>query len=577
VPTELFLGRLGWLRPACQLHRVGVEFDDGARALIRQTQSERRALDLALSVGRSLDESEVAQRLAGTRFVRRLLPFQIRDLGHLLALPHGANFSVPGAGKTAVMYGCYEAERSAGRVERLLVVAPISAFDAWVGEAELCFADGLRIEFFSGRVPLDAEVLVVNYQRLAAAYSEISAWVRAQPTSVVLDEAHRMKRGWSGQWGAACLSLAFLAARRDVLTGTPAPQSPADLLAVLGFVWPNQAQRVLPSEALMASPPVDAGRRVAEAIRPLFTRTTKDELGLRPPRHRVIQVPLEGLHREIYNALLDRYAGVFPVGRNDRVTLAQLGEVVMYLLEGATNPALLPRGSDASDAIDFQHPPLPVPRGHPLADLLAEYEQYETPRKFVELAQLIAANAEEGRKTLVWSNFVRNLVTLRSMLAGLGPALVHGGIPTRLSAPRAPLTRDDEINRFRTDDRCLVLLANPAAMGEGISLHDVCRDAIYLERTFNAGQYLQSVDRIHRLGLPPDAEVNITFLLTTATVDEVVDQRVRVKAERLGDMLSDPNIATMTLPDEEDYGPALDGEEDLAALFAHLRGRPVAV
>jgi hypothetical protein len=37
-------------------------------------------------------------------------------------------------------------------------------------------------------------------------------------------------------------------------------------------------------------------------------------------------------------------------------------------------------------------------------------------------------------------------------------------------------------------------------------------------------------------------------------------------------MLDDRDIITMSLPDEEDYGPAIDEEEDLVALFAHLRG-----
>ena len=50
-----------------------------------------------------------------------------------------------------------------------------------------------------------------------------------------------MKRGRDGEWGTACLDLAFLADRRDILTGTPAPQHPADLRALLDFLWPGQA------------------------------------------------------------------------------------------------------------------------------------------------------------------------------------------------------------------------------------------------------------------------------------------------------------------------------------------------
>lgn len=106
-------------------------------------------------------------------------------------------------------------------------------------------------------------------------------------------------------------------------------------------------------------------------------------------------------------------------------------------------------------------------------------------------------------------------------------------------------------------------------MSEGVSLHHECHDAVYVDRTFNAGQYLQSIDRIHRLGLLPGTDTRITFLVSAGTIDETVDDRVRVKAERLSEMLSDPNLVTMALPDEEAYGNWIDAD-DLDALFAHL-------
>ena len=155
-------------------------------------------------------------------------------------------------------------------------------------------------------------------------------------------------------------------------------------------------------------------------------------------------------------------------------------------------------------------------------------------------------------------------------MPGLEPALIHGGIPH--DDPGAPRSRVRELARFRHDADCHVLLANPAALGEGVSLHDVCRDAIYVDRTFNAGQYLQSVDRIHRLGLNPGDEIRITLLLSAATIDEIVDARVREKAMRLAAILDDPDLTTFALPDEEEYGLVVDTAEDIAQLFAHLRG-----
>ena len=250
-----------------------------------------------------------------------------------------------------------------------------------------------------------------------------------------------------------------------------------------------------------------------------------------------------------------------------------MGDIVMYLLEAATNPQLLTAGSGAEDALSsgtLRSTSLP---GSALWDLLQQYNQYETPAKFRQLAEMIEANAAQGRKTLVWSNFVRNLQGAGAdAWRSTSPRSSTAAFPPRLPTPTAARTRESELARFRTDPACKVLLANPAAMSEGVSLHQVCHDAIYLDRTFNAGQYLQSVDRIHRLGLAPRSG-NPDHLPADRRHNRRGDRRrIREKAERLGEMLDDPDISTMALPSDEDYGPALDSTADMVALFAHLRG-----
>jgi SNF2 family DNA or RNA helicase len=309
---------------------------------------------------------------------------------------------------------------------------------------------------------------------------------------------------------------------------------------------------------------------VANAIRPLFSRTTKGELELPKLTRTVVHVPLRGLQADIYAAIRGLYAGSLIVPARDERDLRRLGRVTMYLLEAATNPKLLGAGSADADPEVFRHPPLEVAPGSRLADLIETYNVHETPPKFVKLLALVKANADQGRKTLIWSNFVRNVLVLREMLARYQPVVYYGDVPA-YADEGAMESRIEGIRRFRSDPNCLVLVANPAAMGEGVSLHRECHDAIYLERTFNAGQYLQSVDRIHRLGLSEHQETRVIFLETEGTIDEVVDARVATKAQRLYEMLQDPDPNTISLPDEEDYGAAID-EEDVAALFAHLRG-----
>ncbi len=204
-------------------------------------------------------------------------------------------------------------------------------------------------------------------------------------------------------------------------------------------------------------------------------------------------------------------------------------------------------------------------------ELLRDYAEYQTPRKFVELSKIVKTNAAQGRKTLIWSNFVRNLETLGQLLTPFAPAIVHGGITDNTATSVPGRTRQGELDRFRAGDSgCMVLLANPASLGEGVSLHKACQDAVYLDRTFNAGQYLQSVDRIHRLDEEPK-EVRITFLETLETIDTVVDQRVAAKVVQMGVLLDDPDIRTMNLPDEEDYGGVIDDTDDIAAILTHLQ------
>ncbi|MGH6617127.1 DEAD/DEAH box helicase [Sphingomonas sp.] len=573
VPVEAFLSNLDWLAGYCRRFETSIDWDDATLALVGQSRRERNSLGEVMRNLSPLDEQAVLARLESGRFTRDLRPFQIRDLGKLLALPNGANFSIPGAGKTTVTYALYEAERLAGRVDRLLVVAPLSAFDAWMGEAEACFEVSPNVHRLDARViPATVEVCLVNYQRLTSAYPRLARWAQAGKCHVVLDEAHRMKRGWSGQWGRASLQLAYLAARRDVLTGTPAPQSLRDLDAILDFAWPTQARRILPPAVFNRAQPPNLATQTGAAIRPLFVRTTKADLALPKPIFRVVEVALEGLQGDIYHALRNQYAGQLSVSRGERTALARMGQITMYLLEAATNPGLLPFGKRPDPVTARPRFPLStIPRDSNLAALIADYPEYENPPKFVVLSQLVRDNAALGRKTLVWTNFVTNIELLEEAFRALRPAIIHGGIPSEITAPNAPRTREAELHRFRHDPSCAVLIANPAATSEGVSLHHHCHDAVYLDRTFNAGHYLQSIDRIHRLGMDPGVETRITFLVTTGTVDVTVDNRVDVKARRLGAILSDDAIATMALPDDDDYEEVI-APDDLAALFAHLRG-----
>lgn len=519
-----------------------------------------------------LDAESIQASLTALGFTRTLRQFQLRNLGSLIALPHGGDFSVPGAGKTTVAYALHTLLKACGTVEQLLVVAPLSAFSAWKDEAKGCFSNPLSVLPYQDGPPPNTDVLLLNYHRLASRYDSIIHWVRSKKTHVILDEAHRVKRGRAGVHGTAALDLAVYAARRDILTGTPAPQSIADLEPLFDFLWPGQATTLLPEEAFVPDPPSTIAEEIHRRISHLYVRTTKKELDLPKTQFRVHKVSLGPIQSAIYQALLGQFRGELALSSYDRRRMREFGRTTMYLLEAATDPALLLAGSSDDDLGEFRHPPLPVDPVSDLGALFRRYRDYETPPKIARCVQIARAVANHD-KVLVWTGFRRNIDTLLRLLSDLNPAVVHGGVPPEDGAsPNALRIREREIERFHHDDACRVLIANPAACAEGVSLHRACHHAIFLDRTFNAGQFLQAQDRIHRIGLRKEQKTVFSLLLSQGTIDEVVDTRLKMKVRTLSRILSDRDLQQLALPSEEDVVDGLD-DIDQAALMEHISGK----
>ena len=66
-----------------------------------------------------------------------LTDFQKKNLRSLISMPNGANFSVPGAGKTLTTLALWEYFRTNELIERMLIVCPRSAFEAWESDSHM--------------------------------------------------------------------------------------------------------------------------------------------------------------------------------------------------------------------------------------------------------------------------------------------------------------------------------------------------------------------------------------------------------------------------------------------------------
>ncbi|WP_327246155.1 DEAD/DEAH box helicase [Streptomyces sp. NBC_01320] len=535
-------------------HPESVVWADELGALVGEVldDADQAEQQLQAPIVASVWDDSAIEVALGSGWCANLTQFQRRDIARLLSLQHGANFSVPGAGKTRVGLAVYAAMRERSEVRRLLVVSPKSAYESWQSESELCFKEP-PVTTVMGRVPdFRAEILIVNYERLDKSLAALASWLRGAPSMVILDEAHRMKLGAQGTYGSACMALGPLSRRRLILTGTPAPNGARDLENLLSFVWPGHGRRVV-TQAV-------AGGDLAHAssvLRPLFTRTTKNELGLPPFETRIRRLQMPDLHREVYDALVGRFTTRAEASRAD---FDALGKAMLRLLMAATSPALLVEGGSRYEPLTYQVPPLDVPEDESLYSLMRNLPRHELSPKYKEALNIVATNAAMGRKTLVWTTFVRSITTMESLFAAYQPAVVHGGTPDR----------EEQIRRFREDPDCHVLLSNPATLGEGISLHHVCHDAVYVDRDFMAGRFLQSLDRIHRLGLAPGTETRVTVLAVEGTIDEVVAMRLEEKLEFMGRILDDPSVQQLADLEDEPSGAAGMDMADVRALLRHV-------
>jgi SNF2 family DNA or RNA helicase len=530
----------------------------------RKVQEAKGQLTLTIS------EEEILERLGVAGFTRRTLtPFQLRDLRRLLSLQNGANFSVPGAGKTTVTLALHVLTRKPG--QHLLVIAPKSAFSAWREVVDDCIEtdapDGNSEPFTVLSAPADsirralnsgATRFLINYDLMIQIPDVISAYLARQPVHLVLDEAHRMKAGARSQRGALLLNVATLPIRRDIMTGTPMPQQPSDIQSQLDFLWPGVGLGLQ----------IGLGAAPREVLGQLYVRTTKGELGLPKPKRQFIRVQMAKGQVALYSIVRDEALRQFSALRVERgIDLIGAKKSVMRLLQLSANPVLALR-SITQDAIGLD------------SGIVEQVISEGPSTKMRAVADLARSLAKQGRKTVIWTIFTDTLIQMETMLADLNPVLLYGLVPT--GEPTDPGTREGRIRRFHEDPACMTLLANPAAAGEGISLHKICHDAIYLDRSYVTTHYLQSIDRIHRLGLPPGVETNVHIFQTMAPkglgcIDHSVSRRLAQKLRALQMLLDDPDLHQIAL-DEENAEDPVDFDidaQDIIDLIEQLENRAV--
>ncbi len=591
VDISTYLERKGWIVTRHGRARELAERD------IERRRSYVRAKDAAVELRAGtaqLNADTVSQRLrefGWDEAERRLKPYQMAGVIHGVTAANAANFSVPGSGKTATALAVASLHLSASTIDVVIVVGPLSSFRPWETESRFALRSKLRVRRIRGNASERAEMyaqtqrldlLLLSYSTAARDRTYLLELCRRFNAMLVVDESHRVKRFRGGFWTPALLQIARATRVRMILSGTPMPQSGKDLYSQLNILWPDRE---------LTGPPEDFAARVTsdfqailDDVRPFVSRTPKSALGLEPYEVLWHRVELKGTEAEIYDLIESNFRRRIDNASEYREKLEALkrGKPIR-LLQAATNADLLNR-------VDGYYSLRPIESTNPtLMDRLAMFGRKETPAKAELGLSLVTDIVATGAKVVVWSNFLGNLDFFSRLVRknlGLPCFQIDGRVPvgdeTKDDDPNAARvsedfgeTRENLIERFLTTSGAAVLVANPASCSESISLHSTCHNAIYLDRTYDCALFLQSIDRVHRLGLPTGAKVRIHIVQATfdgrGTIDDLVDTSLLGKEATMRGLLEGAELRPIQA--SEDPLSAAEGtHEDLDALLRFLMG-----
>lgn len=488
-------------------------------------------------------------------FLRDFLPTQIRDIELMINNPHSGNFSVPGAGKTTTILGLNKILE----IDNLMIIVPNSiVMDSWQEEVEEYMKEDSYAIFRINNNEDFEEILnssiknkliLITYSRLLQdrAVESIREILKKYEVHMVLDESHRIKGAISrnvnnqSRTGENILKISKLPIRRDILTGTPVPNSEYDLISQFEFLYP--------SSGVIDKFLHESNEEVATHIESFYTRTTKDELEL-PKSNNItpFQIEMSKPQAALYELIVSKYRMLLLKSPNRGIDAIR-NAPVRQIWASVDHFGLVNKIDNKDDELYEYFSDLEKELFKKIKDE-GETSNQLTP-KMKAVVEQVKSIYESGEQAIIWSNFTSVIEALsnefsRILDIDIDKITLYGNT----NEPNLNIKLfNQESNNYR------VLIANPQSGGEGISLHKNCSNAIYIDRNYNAAKYIQSRDRIHRVG-SPFSEVNFYFYESIHPrkhdlIDRKISQNLSGKLALFNQIFQDKDIYKMQQFEDE--------------------------
>lgn len=514
---------------------------------------------------------EEFENILNVEMERKLREPQLWDAFHMVKMWKSANFSVPGAGKTSIVYGAFAFlnSKSINKVDKILMIGPKNSFYAWIDEFKMNFGnkkilnilnmqnskytnskDKIRdLRYFSS----DKNLILVNYESLPSLGEALKEIINER-TFLVFDEIHKIK-GIDAVRASVALSLAPMVKYKVALTGTPIPNGYQDIYNILKILYPDEYDFMFnfKVDKLKNANEIYA-KEINEKIYPFYCRTTKGELGIPLPNEDILitesmtkeeRILFQFLYKKYKKSILALYVRLMQASSNPKLLLKKI-EIEDYYNIFIDTEKENREYSDDELENDF------IIEEINELEMVNIINKIDFSSKFKKGIKKINELTAENKKVLVWGIFVDTLDIISKILNDNG--IRNSVIDGRVSYD----DRERIINEFKNGN-IQVLIANPNTLAESVSLHQVCHDAIYFEYSFNLTHMLQSKDRINRLGLDSEQYTQYYYLILDNvesdrynSIDKKIYYRLKEKERIMLDAIEGTELKRIDFNDEDD-------------------------
>lgn len=450
---------------------------------------------------------------------RELKERQIWDSFFMYKMFKSANFSVPGSGKTTSVLSCFAYLNELNKCNKIVVICPKNSFGSWIDEFNINF-NGIKDlklfnchdkKFFDNQdkknylkyKSFNDNLFLFNYESLIALKNEIKDII-SNKCLLVFDEVHKIKK-INGKYALLSLELAKESGYTIVMSGTPIPNSFSDIYNLLNIMYPNDYNDFFGFQPdRLKNPKTYEINDINEKIYSFFCRTTKKDL-LIPPinKDKIISIDANDIEQRIFNILYKSLS-------NNHLCL------FIRILQLESNPNLLLSNISKETLIevfDEDYEDINKSQIRDFNDELYDLvSQLDKTSKFNECIKLINKMISENKTIILWCIFKDTIQKFQNILSSMNIKCmsIYGEIELE--------NRNKIINLFKNGS-IQILITNPHTLAESVSLHDICHDAIYFEYSYNLVHFLQSKDRIHRLGLKEDQYTQLYFMQTNYKIN----------------------------------------------------------